>query len=314
MVVFSNANNLYHYVLVVKRPSGPSGEGTRTRIVHSGDSYVFQGFSVFFHRELPGVLPKMPRPSTIRVDSIRRPSADMPCFAIEHKASPPIAYANLKNPELVDAQRRLNKLRHVQSSASSGQASKEQVDEIGTLMKRINELKQQRAATLNATKLIPCAGFSATGIYADVTAHVLLLILAVKHVRLHWSLSEFEKIIGYKFANRSLIELAFTHPSYKNDFGTNVDHIKTTMTNCLFRRYGPFTENNEKKKGFRNLMHIMSQSGSNTAGLSKVAHNERLEYLGDAVVELVYKCYVGGKGVYVGQAWIDKEGVVNICK
>ncbi|VDL82655.1 unnamed protein product [Nippostrongylus brasiliensis] len=28
----------------------------------------------------------------------------------------------------------------------------------------------------------------------------------------------------------------------------------------------------------------------------------------------VYKCYVGGKGVYVGQAWIDKEGVVNICK
>ncbi|WKY13632.1 hypothetical protein Q1695_004455 [Nippostrongylus brasiliensis] len=407
----NNANNLYHYVLVVKRPSGPSGEGTRTRIVHSGDSYVFQGFSVFFHRELPGVLPKMPvsrwineyefhfekapmincftvkeldlfhqyvfvdlmelydeslrafgvedgcpiyhvmprfvcerdgvqhllpmsivirylcssfvpiitdkeaenlmlcaepeaakvlatkrfqlvtnpqkRPSTIRVDSIRRPSADMPCFAIEHKASPPIAYANLKNPELVDAQRRLNKLRHVQSSASSGQASKEQVDEIGTLLKRINELKQQRAATLNATKLIPCAGFSATGIYADVTAHVLLLILAVKHVRLHWSLSEFEKIIGYKFANRSLIELAFTHPSYKNDFGTNVDHIKTTMTNCLFRRYGPFTENNEKKKGFRNLMHIMSQSGSNTAGLSKVAHNERLEYLGDAVVELI---------------------------
>ncbi|PIO68109.1 RNase3 domain protein [Teladorsagia circumcincta] len=100
-------------------------------------------------------------------------------------------------------------------------------------------------------------------------------------------INEFEKIIDYKFANRSLIELAFTHPSYKNDFGTNVDHVKTTLTNCLFRRYAPFTENNEKKKGFRNLMHIMSQSGSNTAGLSKVAHNERLEYLGDAVVELI---------------------------
>ncbi|VDO35764.1 unnamed protein product [Haemonchus placei] len=28
----------------------------------------------------------------------------------------------------------------------------------------------------------------------------------------------------------------------------------------------------------------------------------------------VYRCYVDGKGVYVGQAWIDKNGVVNICK
>lgn len=28
----------------------------------------------------------------------------------------------------------------------------------------------------------------------------------------------------------------------------------------------------------------------------------------------VYRCYVDGKAVYVGQAWIDKEGVVNICK
>uniref|UniRef100_A0A7I4YXJ6 RNase III domain-containing protein n=1 Tax=Haemonchus contortus TaxID=6289 RepID=A0A7I4YXJ6_HAECO len=405
----NNASKLHHYVLVVRRPTAPLGEGTRTRISHNGDSYVFQGFSVFFHRELPAVIPLMPvsryineyefhfekapmincftveeldmfhqylfvdllelydeslypfgvtdgcpiyhvmprficekdgvqhllpmsvvvrylcdsfvpivsekeaetfascteteitkmlaakrfhlttnprkRPSTIRIDNIKRPTAEFPCYAIEHKASPPIAYANLKNPELAEAQRRLNKLRHAQSSTSTGQ--KEHLDEMNNLLKRINEIKQQRAASLNTTKVIPCTGFLATGLYADVTAHVLLMILAVKHARLHWSLSEFEKIIDYKFANRNLIELAFTHPSYKNDFGVNVDHVKTTLTNCLFRRYAPFTENNEKKKGFRNLMHIMSQSGSNTAGLSKVAHNERLEYLGDAVVELI---------------------------
>ncbi|RCN24307.1 hypothetical protein ANCCAN_29999 [Ancylostoma caninum] len=28
----------------------------------------------------------------------------------------------------------------------------------------------------------------------------------------------------------------------------------------------------------------------------------------------VYRCYVDSKMVYVGQAWIDSEGVVNICK
>uniref|UniRef100_A0A183G720 Ribonuclease III n=1 Tax=Heligmosomoides polygyrus TaxID=6339 RepID=A0A183G720_HELPZ len=301
--------------LVVRRPSAPQGEGTRSRILHSGDSYAFQGFSVFFHRELPEVLPRMPVSRWINEyefhfekcftveeldlfhryvfvdlmelfdESLRAFGVDdgcpiyhvMPRFVCDHVLSAffrPIAYANLKNPELAEAQRRLNKLRHAQSSASSVRPQRELLEEISTLV---------NASSANSTKLIPCAGFYSTGVFADITAHVLLLILAVKHARLHWSLFEFEKIINYKFANRSLIELAFTHPSYKNDFGTNVDHVKTTLTNCLFRRYAPFTENNEKKKGFRNLMHIMSH----TAGLSKVAHNERLEYLGDAVVELI---------------------------
>ncbi|VDK50744.1 unnamed protein product [Cylicostephanus goldi] len=226
------------------------------------------------------------RPSTIRVDNIKRMNNGFG-LGIEHKTSPPIAYANLKNPELVEAQRRLSKLRRSQSSLNSGQSEREQLEDINALLKRISELKQQRASALNAIRIIPCTGFYATGLYADITAHILLLVLAVKHARFHWSLLEFEKIIGHNFINRTLIELAFTHPSYKNDFGTNVDHVKTALTNCSFRRYAPFTENNEKKKGFRNLMHIMAQSGSSSAGLSKIAHNERLEYLGDAVVELV---------------------------
>ncbi|VDO38469.1 unnamed protein product [Haemonchus placei] len=339
-LLFSNASKLHHYVLVVRRPTAPLGEGTRTRISHNGDSYVFQGFSVsprscttlypssdeftifgrfqcftveeldMFHQYLfvdllelydESLYPfgvtdgcpiyhVMPRficeKGSVQLYWHRYnfTQTSLQLVPRRHVYYSPIAYANLKNPELAEAQRRLNKLRHAQSSTSTGQ--KEHLDEMNTLLKRINEIKQH-AASLNTTKVIPCTGFLATGLYADVTAHVLLMILAVKHARLHWSLSEFEKIIDYKFANRNLIELAFTHPSYKNDFGVNVDHVKTTLTNCLFRRYAPFTENNEKKKGFRNLMHIMSQSGSNTAGLSKVAHNERLEYLGDAVVELI---------------------------
>ncbi|CAJ0604469.1 unnamed protein product [Cylicocyclus nassatus] len=56
----NNANALHHYVLQVRRPSAQLGEGTRTRIEFGGKSFVFQGPSVFFHRELPEVLPKMP--------------------------------------------------------------------------------------------------------------------------------------------------------------------------------------------------------------------------------------------------------------
>ncbi|KIH68961.1 RNase3 domain protein [Ancylostoma duodenale] len=255
------------------------------------------------------------RPSTIRVDNIKR-LPNGPGFGIEHKTSPPIAYANLKNPELVEAQRRLGKLRRIQSSATSGQ--REQIEDINILLKRISELKQQRATALNATRIIPCNGFFATGLYADITAHALLLILAVKHARFHWSLLEFEKIIGYSFANRTLIELAFTHPSYKNDFGDISMHenilaiYQSCCRNCQTKTRFRFTCHVHRIKkegirydskermlttsrqlsqialfdGFRNLMHIMAQSGSSSAGLSKVAHNERLEYLGDAVVEL----------------------------
>ncbi|EPB74746.1 hypothetical protein ANCCEY_06171 [Ancylostoma ceylanicum] len=330
----NNADRLHHYVLVVRRPSAPLGEGTRTRINFDGDSYVF------FHQELPGVLPLMPVSRWANeyefhfekapmIDCFTVDELDMfhqylfvnllelydeslrafgvqdgcpiyhlmPRFVSERGSSSQLLPMSEVIRYLCDSykplltEEEIEQLEHStdadfakavlpkrfqlatnprKSSATSGQ--REQIEEINILLKRISELKQQRATALNATRVIPCSGFFATGLYADITAHALLLILAVKHAR---------------FANRTLIELAFTHPSYKNDFGTNVDHIKTTLTNCSFRRYAPFTENNEKKKGFRNLMHIMAQSGSSSAGLSKVAHNERLEYLGDAVVELV---------------------------
>ncbi|CAJ0599131.1 unnamed protein product [Cylicocyclus nassatus] len=232
-----NANALHHYVLQVRRPSAPLGEGTRTRVKFGGESFVFQGLSIFFHRELSKVLPKMPvslwineyefhfkkapmidcfiveeldffhqyvfvdlselydeplrafsvhngcpiyhvvprfvserggcrqllpmseviryicdffkplvtddeyervenctdaefakvllskkfqlatnpkkRPLTIRFDNIKRMNNGIG-LGIGHKTSPRIAYANLKNPELVEAQRRLSKLRRRQ--------------------------------------------------------------------------------------------------------------------------------------------------------------------------------------------------------
>ncbi|KAK6041615.1 hypothetical protein COOONC_20880 [Cooperia oncophora] len=80
----NNASKLHHYVLVVRRPSAPLGEGTRTRINHAGDSYVFQGFSVFFHRELPAVLPLMPVSRYINEYEFHFEKAPMiNCFTVE---------------------------------------------------------------------------------------------------------------------------------------------------------------------------------------------------------------------------------------
>lgn len=65
----------------------------------------------------------------------------------------------------------------------------------------------------------------------------------------------FEEKIGYKFKDARLLEQAFTHRSYLN-------------------------ENRPPERG-------RSQSGSTRAGAPGREHNERLEFLGDAVLELV---------------------------
>ena len=40
----------------------------------------------------------------------------------------------------------------------------------------------------------------------------------------------------YKFLqNRSLLELALTHPSYRTNYGTNRDHARNTLLNCGIR-------------------------------------------------------------------------------
>ncbi|VDM60732.1 unnamed protein product [Angiostrongylus costaricensis] len=300
----SNAAKLHHYVLVVTRPSAPLGEGTRTRISYSGESYVFQGFSVFFHRELPGVLPRMPVSrwtSEYEFHFEKAPMLD--CFTVEelnmfHR----YVFVDLLElydeslrafgvndgcpvyhvmPRFISERGNIHRICYISFGLLPTSESLTSpfvlivlityialnfptISNMSRLVSSTVSYANLRAVQLSAPKVIPCSGFLATGIYADMPAHVLLLILAVKHARFHWSLAEFEKIISYTFANRSVVELAFTHPSYKNDFGK--PHLYSLMYYLLC--------------GVPKVV-------DRFPGLSKIAHNERLEYLGDAVVELI---------------------------
>ena len=73
-------------------------------------------------------------------------------------------------------------------------------------------------------RLIKIAYF--IGLRTDIVQHGLLLPVLVNHLRLHASLDFFEQSIGYTFKNRSLLQLAMTHPSYKENYGTNPDHCR----------------------------------------------------------------------------------------
>ena len=119
----------------------------------------------------------------------------------------------------------------------------------------------------------------------------MLLPVLICHLRFHKSLDVLEERIKYLFKNRYLLQLALTHPSYRENFGTNPDHARNSLTNCGIRQpeYGDRRIHymNTRKRGINTLINIMSRLGKKQETESNITHNERLEFLGDAVVEFL---------------------------
>ncbi|ELW66134.1 Ribonuclease 3 [Tupaia chinensis] len=86
-------------------------------------------------------------------------------------------------------------------------------------------------------------------------------------------------------------ELAMTHPSHHLNFGMNPDHARNSLSNCGIRqpKYGDRKVHHMhmRKKGINTLINIMSRLGQDDPTPSRINHNERLEFLGDAVVEFL---------------------------
>ncbi|XP_054919064.1 ribonuclease 3 isoform X3 [Dermacentor andersoni] len=143
----------------------------------------------------------------------------------------------------------------------------------------------------DVTVVVSSKGFYRTGIMCDVVQHALLLPVLVCHLRFHKSLDFLESIIGTEFKDRYLLQLALTHPSYRENFGTNPDHARNSLTNCGIRQpeYGDRRIHylNTRKRGINTLINIMSRFGRQEETASSISHNERLEFLGDAVVEFL---------------------------
>lgn len=79
----------------------------------------------------------------------------------------------------------------------------------------------------------------------------MLIPVLVRHLRFHKSLDSLEEKIGYTFKQRALLQTALTHPSYRENFGTNPDHARNSLTNCGIRQpeYGDRRIHYTRKKG-----------------------------------------------------------------
>lgn len=251
-----------------------------------------------FADEVKGMVVTYPgkKPCSVRVDQLDRNQEEQSCNKLP-LAYPEIVHFGIRPPQLSyagnadyqKAWRDYVKFRHLLANMSK--PSFEDKRKLEAKENKLQELRTQSKMKRDVTVDVSSEGFYRTGIMCDIVQHAMLIPVLVCHLRFHKSLDNLERTLGYEFKNRYLLQLALTHPSYRENFGTNPDHARNSLTNCGIRQpeYGDRRIHymNTRKRGINTLINIMSRFGAKTETESSIAHNERLEFLGDAVVEFL---------------------------
>ncbi|KAF5287701.1 hypothetical protein FQA39_LY15801 [Lamprigera yunnana] len=246
--------------------------------------------------EIKGMVVTYPgkKPCSVRVDQLDRNSdlqqagnykfPEIVHFGIR---PPQLSYAG--NPDYQKAWRDYVKFRHLLANMSK--PTFEDKRKLEAKENKLQEMRTQSKMKRDVTVAVSAKGFYRTGIMCDIVQHAMLIPVLVCHLRFHNSLNILEDTIDYKFQNRAILQLALTHPSYRENFGTNPDHARNSLTNCGIRQpeYGDRRIHymNTRKRGINTLINIMSRFGKKQETESNITHNERLEFLGDAVVEFL---------------------------
>uniref|UniRef100_A0A3Q1EDS1 Ribonuclease 3-like n=1 Tax=Acanthochromis polyacanthus TaxID=80966 RepID=A0A3Q1EDS1_9TELE len=170
-------------------------------------------------------------------------------------------------------------------------SSRSIIDWLVVWQEALQKIRQKNTMRREVTVELSSQGFWKTGIRSDVCQHAMMLPVLTHHIRYHQCLMHLDKLIGYVFKERCLLQLAMTHPSHHLNFGMNPDHARNSLSNCGIRqpKYGDRKVHHMymRKKGINTLINIMSRLGQDDPSPSRINHNERLEFLGDAVVEFL---------------------------
>lgn len=245
------------------------------------------------------------RPASLRLDQLDRDpllnssshSEDMyPLiihFSMFRNTWLPLIKNNLKMKKLYHKYFKLKHLLNNKTKLTTEDKSKLRAlgDELQTMMRRATETSKETMIELSSEN------FYRTGVRTDVVQYAVLVPTLIEHVRFHLSLKFLEEKLNYKFKNRLLLQYALTHPSgaflHHQNLGSNPDHIRNALFNCKVRNpnYGGLTSNKRKsllrKKGIHMLFSIMAQKGHDGEHESQISNYERLEFLGDKILELL---------------------------
>lgn len=282
-------NEVLHYLL---QNSQPLINEPELKEMMNMSQFEWQSYA----DEIKGMVVTYPgkKPCSVRVDQLDRnidlqKEGEYKFPEIVHFGIRPPQLSYAGNPEYQKAWRDYVKFRHLLANMSK--PTYEDKRKLETKENRLQEMRTQGKMKRDVTVAVSSEGFYRTGIMCDVIQHAMLIPVLVCHLRFHHSLNVLEESVQYTFVNRALLQLALTHPSYKENFGTNPDHARNSLTNCGIRQpeYGDRRIHymNTRKRGINTLINIMSRFGKLQETESNITHNERLEFLGDAVVEFL---------------------------
>jgi len=233
------------------------------------------------------------KPAAIRIDDLQfckeRLSKIKMFPYIVHHSIRPVQMSFAGDPKYQKLQKSYIKLRSLVSNTPL--PSRKNQDKLVKLKIELEKLRLTSAMRRDVVVEVSSRGMINTGLKSDICQHALLLPVLVHHVRYHMCLQTLDEKMGYVFKDRSLLQLALTHPSYHLNFGMNPDHARNSLSNCGVKqpRYGDrkIRHLHTRKKGITQLIRVMSNLGKMDEYKSMIRHNERLEFLGDAVLELI---------------------------
>uniref|UniRef100_A0A4W6G728 Ribonuclease 3 n=1 Tax=Lates calcarifer TaxID=8187 RepID=A0A4W6G728_LATCA len=232
------------------------------------------------------------KPSSVRIDQLDREqfNPDVITFPIiVHFGIRPAQLSYAGDPQYQKLWKSYVKLRHL--LANSPKVKQIDKQKLTQREEALQKIRQKNTMRREVTVELSSQGFWKTGIRSDVCQHAMMLPVLTHHIRYHQCLMHLDELIGYVFKERCLLQLAMTHPSHHLNFGMNPDHARNSLSNCGIRqpKYGDRKVHHMymRKKGINTLINIMSRLGQDDPSPSRINHNERLEFLGDAVVEFL---------------------------
>ncbi|XP_028909750.1 ribonuclease 3 [Ornithorhynchus anatinus] len=247
-----------------------------------------------YAEECKGMIVTSPgmKPSSVRIDQLDREQFNLDVITfpiIVHFGIRPAQLSYAGDPQYQKLWKSYVKLRHL--LANSPKVKQADKQKLAQREEALQKIRQKNTMRREVTVELSSQGFWKTGIRSDVCQHAMMLPVLTHHIRYHQCLMHLDRLIGYIFQDRCLLQLAMTHPSHHLNFGMNPDHARNSLSNCGIRqpKYGDRKVHHMhmRKKGINTLINIMSRLGQDDPTPSRINHNERLEFLGDAVVEFL---------------------------
>uniref|UniRef100_A0A672Q1S3 Ribonuclease 3-like n=1 Tax=Sinocyclocheilus grahami TaxID=75366 RepID=A0A672Q1S3_SINGR len=220
------------------------------------------------------------KPSSVRIDQLDREQFNSSVITfpiIVHFGIRPAQLSYAGDPQYQKLWKSYVKLRHL--LANSPKVKQIEKQKLTQREEALQKIRQKNTMRREVTVELSSQGFWKSGIRSDVCQHAMMLPVLTHHIRYHQCLMHLDKLIGYMFKERCLLQLAMTHPSHHLNFGMNPDHARNSLSNCGIR---------QPKYGDRKVHHMyMRKKGCDPCTFNRINHNERLEFLGDAVVEFL---------------------------